>query len=156
MSVGFPHAAIAIRRLSAFRLNKDRVPFLRDADLRAEIHPYIAGVSKKLNCPPILVGGVEDHIHALVRQGRTTTQADWVEEAKRASNDWANKREVMLQVFAWQAGYGAFSVDPTRLGGVIQHIENQEEHHKQVSFKDEFIEMLTTAGLEWDERYIWD
>jgi|ERR1043165_3450807 REP element-mobilizing transposase RayT len=67
---------------------KDRRPFLRDKDIRIELHAYLGGISKKLDCPPIEIGGVEDHIHILARFGRTVTQADWVKELKRVSNTW--------------------------------------------------------------------
>jgi len=65
---------------------KDRRPFLRDPALRAAFHSYLGGVSKKLDCPPLQVGGVEDHVHLLARFGRTVTQADWVKEMKRVTN----------------------------------------------------------------------
>src|SRR5688500_5461203 len=67
---------------------KHREPFLRDKTIRESLHAYIGGISKQLNCVPIIAGGVEDHVHALARLGRTITQADWVKEIKRISNGW--------------------------------------------------------------------
>jgi putative transposase len=67
---------------------KDRRPFLRDKSVRASLHSQLGGISKTLECPPLLVGGVEDHVHMLARLGRTITQADWVKEIKRVSNSW--------------------------------------------------------------------
>ena len=135
---------------------KDRRPFLRDKTVREEMHAFLGGVSKQLDCPPILAGGVEDHIHLLARFGRTITQADWVKEVKRVSSQWIKQRDQAQHDFAWQAGYGVFSVSPSNLEAVRKYIENQEEHHRHVTFQDEFRELLRKHGIEWDERYVWD
>jgi len=88
---------------------KDRVPFLRDPVLRAETQAYLGGISKKLDCPPAIVGGTEDHVHLLCRLGRMISQADWVKEVKRVSSVWIKQRDPAIMNFAWQAGYGTFS-----------------------------------------------
>jgi len=79
---------------------KDRRPFLRDPKIRASLHAYLGAVSKKLDCAPILVGGVEDHIHLLARLGRTITQAEWVKELKRVSNQWLKEEATGLAIFS--------------------------------------------------------
>ena len=135
---------------------QDRVPFLVDKSLRQQLHAHIAEVSNRLACPAVIVGGVEDHIHALVRQGRTVSQADWVKEVKRVSSHWVKPQGAGLARFAWQSGYGAFSVSATETGGVRRYIEGQEEHHKVFSFKEEFLELLAAHGESWDERYVWE
>src|SRR5437764_6736977 len=89
---------------------KERRPWLRDPILRAEMHAWLSGVSLQLGCPAVLVGGVEDHVHILARQGRTISQADWVKELKRTSSLWIKKRDPASQDFAWQGGYGVFAV----------------------------------------------
>ncbi len=89
---------------------KGRIPFLKDKAIRSETHAYLSGISKKLDCPTILTGGVEDHVHLLARQSRTISQADWVKELKRASSIWIKERHPGFKEFAWQAGYGVFSV----------------------------------------------
>ena len=89
---------------------KDRRPLLRDA-----LHSYLGGVSKQLDCPPILVGGVEDHVHLLARFGRTITQAEWVKELKRVSNLWLKERGRDYADFEWQGGYADFSVSQSNL-----------------------------------------
>jgi len=134
----------------------DRVPFLVDPSVRSQMHSYIAGISGRLNCPALLVGGVEDHVHALIRLGRTVSQADWVKETKRVSSEWVKDRGPGLSRFAWQAGYGAFSVDASNIDDIRRYIEGQEAHHHKVTFKEEFLELLESHGLEWDERYVWD
>src|SRR5467141_4358424 len=89
---------------------KDRCPFPRDQKLRATLHAYLGEVSKRLDCPPILVGGTEDHVHILARFGRTITQAEWVKEVKRVSNQWLKEQGVDYAGFEWQGGYADFSV----------------------------------------------
>lgn len=135
---------------------KDRRPFLRDDLLRGEMHAYLGGVSKQLDCPPLMAGGVEDHIHLLARQGRGISQADWVKELKRVSCRWFKTHTAEGRDFAWQSGYGAFSVSASNLAGVSQYIAGQQEHHRRIPFQDEFRAFLRKYGLEWDERYVWD
>ena len=135
---------------------KDRKPFLKDADLRAEMHKYLGGTSKTLKCPPIIVGGVEDHIHLLARQSRTITLADWVKELKRVTSIWVKQRDDRMSAFQWQAGYGAFSVSQSDVDRVEEYIKRQEEHHKRFDFKTEFRTLLERYEIEYDERYVWD
>ena len=134
---------------------KNRHPFLRDKSLRYDLHAYLGGITKTLRCPPIIVGGVEDHVHLLARFGRTITQAEWVKELKRVSNLWL-KKEVRLRNFEWQGGYAAFSVSASNLERVKRYIANQEEHHKKMGFQDELRKFLTAHDVSWDERYVWD
>ncbi|HKO95538.1 MAG TPA: transposase [Pyrinomonadaceae bacterium] len=134
---------------------KHRAPFLRDKNLRTDLHAFLGGTSKALDCPPIIVGGVEDHVHLLVRFGRTITQAEWVKELKRVSNIWL-KKEGGLYEFDWQGGYADFSVSQSNLMEVRNYIKNQEEHHKKMSFQDEVRALLTKHEIKWDERYIWE
>jgi len=135
---------------------KKRWRFLRESSLRIEMHAFLAGISRRLDCPTIIVGGTNDHIHQLIRLNRTITQAEWIKETKRASSFWIKQREPRLHNFAWQAGYGAFSVSPVDLDVVRKYIATQEEHHKKLTFQDEFRILLRQHGLDWDERYVWD
>ena len=134
---------------------KHRQPFLRDKSLREDLHAFLGGTSKTLECPPLIVGGVEDHVHLLARFGRTITQAEWVKELKRVSNLWL-KKEAGIADFEWQAGYSDFSVSQSNLERVKRYITNQERHHLKKSFQDEVRALLTKHHIEWDERYIWD
>jgi REP element-mobilizing transposase RayT len=135
---------------------KNREPWLRDPGLRGEMHAYLGGVSKELDCPPIAIGGVEDHVHMLARFGRGTTQSDWVKELKRVSSKWIKERHPRMADFAWQSGFGVFSVSPSSMDSVVRYIENQEEHHRKQGFQDEFRAFLTKHRITWDERYVWD
>jgi REP-associated tyrosine transposase len=135
---------------------KDRRPLLRDKTTREALHSYLGGISKQLDCPPILVGGVEDHIHLLARFGRTITQAEWVKELKRVSNAWLKERGRDFVDFEWQGGYADFSVSQSNLEPVKQYIIGQEEHHRKIGFQDELRALLKRHEIEWDEKYVWD
>jgi putative transposase len=132
---------------------KDRRPFLSDVAIREELHNYLGGTCNKVECPVLRVGGVADHVHLLCRLGRTITTAQLIHELKRESSHWLKAK---VADFYWQNGYGAFSVSPNHVEPLRIYIANQEEHHKQVSFQDEFRRLLTKYGMEWDERYVWD
>ena len=123
---------------------------------RDALHAYLGGVSKQLDCPPLLVGGVEDHVHLLARFGRTLTQAEWVKELKRVSNLWLKERGRDDADFEWQGGYADSSVSQSNLEQVKQYIANQEEHHRKVGFQDELRALLKRHEIEWDEKYVWD
>jgi putative transposase len=135
---------------------KERRRCFQNPSLRIEVHSFLGGISNDLGCSSIITGGTEDHIHQLVRFGRTITLADWIKEIKRRSNLWIKQREPRMRNFAWQAGYGVFSVSASNLDIVRQYIAEQEEHHRKITFQDEFRLMLKQHGLEWDERYVWD
>ena len=135
---------------------KERRPWLRDHPTREALHAFLGGASKQLDCPPILVGGVEDHLHLLARFGRTITQADWVKELKRVSNLWLKERGREYEDFEWQGGYADFSVSPSNLEQVKEYISGQEEHHRKTGFQEELRALLRRHNLEWDERYLWD
>jgi putative transposase len=135
---------------------KDRRPLLRDRHTREALHSFLGSASKQLDCPPLLVGGVEDHIHLLARFGRTITQAEWVKELKRVSNGWLKERGRDYADFEWQGGYADFSVSPSNLERVKEYISNQEEHHRKKGFQEELWALLSKHNLEWDERYLWD
>ena len=104
---------------------KHRKPFLLDESLRDEMHRQLGGTSKTLECPPLIVGGVEDHVHILARQARTITVADWVKELKRVTSLWIKERDSKLHEFQWQAGYGAFSVSQSDADQVVKYIQDQ-------------------------------
>ena len=135
---------------------KDRRPLLNDLGIREQMHAELGGTSKTLNCPPIITGGVDDHIHLLARQSRTITLSDWVKELKRVTSIWIKEKGPEYSTFSWQAGYGAFSVSQSQLSKVIEYIQQQEEHHKKKDFQTEFREFLERHEIEYDERYVWD
>jgi REP element-mobilizing transposase RayT len=135
---------------------KERRALLQNHDLRMEMHRYIAGVSKTLGCPAVIVGGATDHVHFLASQSRTIALAEWVKEMKRASSLWAKEKSPPWGLFQWQAGYGAFSVSQSQKERVREYIASQEEHHRQVSFQDELRQLLKKHEIAFNEQYIWD
>jgi len=152
--------------LHAIFSTKDRRPFLRDENLQFSLHRYLGGVSKQLECAPLRIGGVEDHIHILARLGRTITQADWIKEIKRVSSIWvksqpqpdlsSNGASAPLSEFAWQGGYACFSVSVSNLDAVERYITGQKEHHQKITFQDELRIILKKHGEMWNEKYLWD
>ncbi len=135
---------------------KERRPFLLDKAVRERLHGELGAISKTLECPPLLVGGVEDHVHLLCRFGRTITQAEWVKEIKRVSNAWLKEQGREYGDFEWQGGYSDFSVSKSNIGHVEKYIANQDEHHRKISFQDELRRLLRRHGVEFDERYLWE
>ncbi len=135
---------------------KDREPYFSKPDLRAALHAWLGATSRELNCAPVIVGGVADHVHILARCGRCITHSDWVKELKRTSSKWIKTQDASLSAFAWQSGYGLFSTSTSQLDAVHDYILKQEEHHRKFSFQDEYRKLLQRHGLDWDERYVWD
>ena len=135
---------------------KDRRPFLQDSDVQSELHAYLGGICRDVDCPSFIVGGVADHVHILCHLGRTITVADLVRELKRESSKWLKERFPQQAEFHWQSGYGAFSISPSHVPAVKEYIRTQEEHHRTVTFQDELRTLLTKYGVQWDERYVWD
>lgn len=135
---------------------KNRRPFLRETGLRHQLHQYLGGIFRNLEGHPIIVGGVQDHAHLLGGLSRTCTPAELVKELRRGSSLWVKEREAGLQDFAWQNGYGMFSIGASQIEEVERYIAGQEVHHRQVSFQDEFRRLLERHQLDYDERYVWD
>ncbi len=135
---------------------KHRKPLLKDKDFRDRTHRYLAGIANGLDCPALVVGGVEDHVHLLCRLGRNIEIADLLRDLKRDSSKWVKVEQPQLADFYWQHGYGAFSLSPSHVGPVCDYIANQEEHHRKETFQDEFRRLCKKYGLEIDERYVWD
>jgi REP-associated tyrosine transposase len=132
---------------------KDRYPLITKA-WRNNLHAYLGGIVKNLGGVPVSIGGVEDHVHVLMGL-RATHRLDYtMRDLKSGSSEWIH-RTVGNRVFEWQPGYFAVTVRPSQIGTVTRYILNQEQHHRHKSFKDEYVEMLKLAGVEYDERYIW-
>ena len=120
------------------------------------MHQKLGGVSRTLKYPPIIVGGVEDHVHLLARQSRSLTLAEWVKELKRVTSIWMSDLDACYEMFRWQAGYAAFSVSQSLVDNVVRYIKNQAQHHRKFDFKTEYRSLLERHGIEYDERYMWD
>lgn len=135
---------------------KNRFPFLSDKTIRTDMHAYLAKMLREQDCETLIVNGVEDHVHSLFALSRTHSIASVVKEIKRTSSGWVKEFSPALQKFHWQLGYGAFSVSQSNLDEVVRYIENQEEHHRLVTFQDEYRVLLIENRVPYDERYVWD
>ena len=134
---------------------KDRCACLGPS-IRPTLHAYLATVARNAGCECPRVGGVADHVHLAVRLSRTVAIATLVEELKTSSSKWLKAQSPELGGFAWQRGYGVFSVGPADLAALLAYIDNQEEHHRTKTFEDEYRVFLTNHGITYDERYVWD
>jgi REP-associated tyrosine transposase len=135
---------------------RERRPFLRDRAVREELHHYLGGILINLDCQPIIVGGVEDHVHLLCALSRTREPAEMIKEVKRGSSLWVKAKNDMFRDFAWQSGYGIFSIGFSQIDSTRAYIFGQEEHHRKISFQDEYRKLLQRYEIEFDERYVWD
>ena len=132
---------------------KDHAPLL-NAAVKEELTRYLGGTVKNLGGKALAINGTSDHMHMLVSMPTTMSPADMMREIKANSSGWIHKRFGNLANFAWQSGYGAFSVSESNREQVAAYIANQEEHHRGVSLRDEFLALLARHGIEYDERHI--
>ncbi|MCE9565136.1 MAG: transposase [Planctomycetes bacterium] len=135
---------------------KNRTPYLQNLDMRERTHSYLGATCLHMGSPPIIVGGVEDHVHILCRLGKGLCVSDLVRELKRESSKWLKDQSSELSNFYWQSGYGAFSVNPGHLESLNVYIATQAEHHKAETYQNEFRRYLGEYKIEYDERYVWD
>jgi len=134
---------------------KNREPFITPA-IEPELHPYIAKILRELKSTCLALNGTGDHIHILFALGRVITIAELVEEVKTNSSKWIKTKGREFRNFHWQRGYGAFSVGQSNIETLKRYIRNQKEHHKRVTFQDEYRKFLKSYGIDFDERYVWD
>lgn len=125
-------------------------------DWRDELYKYITGIVKNNDQKLISIGGVEDHIHILLGIKPSIALSDLVRDIKANSSGFANEKRLAKGYFRWQEGFGAFSYSHSQLDDVIRYIQNQEEHHKKSSFKDEYVTYLKRYEIDFDERYIFE
>lgn len=131
---------------------KNREKFL-ERNFLPRLWSYTAGICKNHDLLTFAVGGMEDHIHLLFRLPPTMALAQAVTLVKSNSSKWIKEQS---RKFAWQEGYGAFSVSSSNLGSVIKYIDNQEAHHRKISFEDEYIALLKKHGVAFDPKYVFD
>jgi REP element-mobilizing transposase RayT len=134
---------------------KNREPFL-SPEIEAELYPYIASIFKVMKSPALIIDGASDHVHTLFSLSRVVTIADLVEEVKTESSKWIKTKGREFQNFHWQNGYGAFSISQSQVSTVKRYIRRQKEHHRRVTFQDEYRRFLAAYEVEYDERYVWD
>lgn len=134
---------------------KHREPFITP-EIEQELHPDMATIFRSLKSPALAIDGTRDHVHILFSLSRVITIADLVEEVKTASSKWIKNKGQEFRQFRWQRGYGAFSIGQSQLTVVKRNIQSQKEHHKRVTFQEEFLKFLKNYQIEYDDRYVWD
>lgn len=134
---------------------KNRKPWLAHSD-RPRVHGYLAALIRDLNSTWVVVGGVADHVHILFDIGKLVAPVKFVEQVKRESSKFVKTLGAAYTDFFWQRGYGMFSVSPPGRDQVEQYVRRQKEHHRRMTFQDEYRSILKCYDIEFDERYVWD
>ena len=133
---------------------KNRKPWLVP-DIEQRVWAFIGGIARTHNMTALQVGGVEDHVHALVIAPPTIAPFQIAQFLKGESSKWIHEEFPSLRNFGWQDGYGGFTVSKSNLPDVISYIQNQRDHHRKRTFREEYLGFLHNNGIEYDERYLW-
>lgn len=147
-----PHSYVSNLMHCVFSI-KERLPLITP-ELESRLWPYLGGIARENKMKAIAIGGTVDHIHALLSLPATMSFAKAVQLIKGGSSKWIHDTLREHRRFAWQEGYGAFSVSSSQAQKTIAYIRRQKEHHRKRSFQDEFIDLLEKHGIEYDRRYI--
>ena len=131
---------------------KHRKPWIKDAWIH-RLHEYLGGTLNRLDVRPLAIGGVADHVHLLIGTKTTHRLCDVVRELKKSATEWVHA-EIEFEPFQWQKGYAVFSLSPGSRGSVSNYIRNQAKHHQKKSYREELVEMLDRAGLQYDPKYL--
>ena len=132
---------------------KERSPFI-DQELEIRLWPYVGGIARENGMKALAIGGTNDHVHTLLSLPATMSVAKAIQLIKDGSSKWIHDQLPRYRKFAWQEGYGAFSVSVSQMKSVISHINGQTEHHRKRTFEEEFLEFLDKHGVEYDPRYV--
>jgi len=132
---------------------KDREPVLLKEN-RPELFKYMYGILKNKNCHLYRLNGVEDHIHILTSLHPSISLSSLIKDIKVSSSVFIKDRKLFPAFTHWQEGYGAFTYSFKEKDILIEYIKNQEEHHKKLTFRDEFIAMLNEHNIRFDEKYL--
>ncbi|HZU38382.1 MAG TPA: IS200/IS605 family transposase [Gemmataceae bacterium] len=134
---------------------KHRAPLLPPTPF-ADLHAYAQGIFQTQKCHLIEMNNIVDHVHALFDLHRTASIANVVMHVKKGTSRWLKEQSPSFAGFDWQEGYGAFSIGRSQRDDVIAYIRRQQEHHRRVSFQEEFRKFLESYQIDFDERYVWD
>jgi len=133
---------------------KGREPFLK-GEFRSRLWAYLSGIVRHLQAVPMEINGPPDHVHLLVSLPPGLSVAELMRVVKSNSSRWVHEQWPSRKAFAWQEGYGAFSVSQSNKARVLQYIQDQEEHHRKVSFQEEFLAFLKKHAIAYDECFLW-
>jgi len=147
-----PHSYVSNLMHCVFS-TKERLPLITP-ELELRLWPYLGGTARENKVKAIAIGGTADHVHALMSLPATMSFAKAVQLIKGGSSKWIHDTFGEYRKFAWQEGYGAFSVSTSRIEKAIAYLQRQKEHHRKRCFQDEFIDLLNKHGIEYDPRYI--
>ncbi|PTN10408.1 transposase [Mangrovibacterium marinum] len=136
-----------------FHIKRDEVKIMEE-DCN-ELYAYVGAIIKDNESIPLSINGTNDHVHILCIMSKNIALAKLVEEIKRHSSRWIKEKGSHYKQFAWQGGYAGFSVSQSVHNKTKKYIENQREHHKTISFKEELLAFLKEYGIDYDERYLW-
>jgi len=134
---------------------KNREMLLAD-DIRDDLNAYIGGIVDNQKGTLLKAGSVADHIHLLIALARTCAPSDLVQEIKTGSSKWLKTKGTRYTNFHWQGGYGIFSISPSHRPALEDYIATQAEHHRVVTFQEEYRRLLEKYEIQFDERYVWD
>ena len=129
---------------------------LIDDEIENSLFEYLGGICKGMECNPVKIGGYKNHVHILCLLSRKVAQMKLLEELKKSSSKWIKTKGEKYSGFYWQDGYGIFSVNPAQVNVVNEYINNQRNHHRKLTFKEELLAFLKKYGVDYDERYLWD
>ena len=155
-SANLHYASIASSELRPFDLQYKESEPLITLDVQDRLYPYLANAFGGQGSYAIKVGGVADHVHVLFHLSKNHALSSVIGSIKGESSKWLKTAYPTLQSFAWQGGYGAFSVSASNVESVVAYIGAQVEHHRRRDFKDEFRAFPRKYEVEFDERYVWD
>ncbi|MEI9475795.1 MAG: IS200/IS605 family transposase [Deltaproteobacteria bacterium] len=133
---------------------KNRENHIR-AEARDRVWAFLGGIARENKMKALCVGGTENHIHILVMTPPAMALSKMVQLLKGGSSKWIHETFPEMRTFAWQDGYGAFTVSKSQVLEVIRYIQGQQEHHRGKSFQEEYLAFLKTHGIEYDDRYVW-
>jgi REP element-mobilizing transposase RayT len=134
---------------------KHRRPII-EAEWRARLHQYLGGTVRGLDSVALEIGGMADHVHLLVSMHQSYSVADFLRDLKANTSKWVNESALLRSRFEWQRGYGAFTVSKSQMEQVRRYIQNQEKHHRKMTFEEELIKLLDAHGIEYDPRYVFE
>jgi REP element-mobilizing transposase RayT len=125
------------------------------SDVEERIWSYLGGIAKENKVHPIQIGGIEDHVHLLLGAPASLAPSKIAQLIKGGSSAWIHETFPNMKGFAWQDGYGVFSVSKSNIPGVVDYIRGQREHHRTRTFQEEYIAFLKRHEIQYDERYVW-
>lgn len=125
-------------------------------DWNSKLFAVIGNLINETGCKTLTVNGTQDHVHCLIQMKPDISISDVMKNAKSKSSKWINESKFLDNRFEWQPGFGAFSCNKGQISGITNYIRNQEEHHRQITFREEYLKILEENDIPYDDRYIFN